>query len=383
MMNGRTNSGGNSTESMQIPLDAPSNVVAVAGVNSVSITWTDPKDKYGTTEGEIAQDPQQLVSVWDHSVVVRKVGSNPAGPLDGTVVCSSTTRNQYQSTGFVDMGLEINQTYYYGVFAYNESGVASEGSFSNCHLWGFDSILDNNSWEQISQAGSIGMAPSVWEIGDEKNIEVLNEPITLVITDFNHDDLADGSGKAPISFGMKELMKSTMIWGGPYSNRYYDYLESNPHNYITDTVFPALPSDLQSVIKEVNKDYGIKATDIIYSDGTHAGHIDAVPEIVAVKISLFTIVEVTGANDDNTNTGNPPDTVNGYCSGAGTQYPYFTTKARWCKHLSNGTGAATGWYLASNDVNNTRHYGMYMNEAGEYVYVSGSKAYGICFQFAV
>ena len=380
MMNGRTNSGGNSTESIQIPLDAPSNVAAVAGVNSVSITWTDPKDKYGTTEGEIAQDPQQLVSVWDHSVVVRKVGSNPTGPLDGTVVCSSTTRNQYQSTGFVDMGLEINQTYYYGVFAYNESDVPSEGGFSNCHLWGFDSILENNSWTQIDQAGSIGMAPSVWEIGDEKNITANNEMLTLVIIDFNHDDLADGSGKAHISFGMKELMKSTMKWGG--APIYSDYLRSKPYEYITNSVFPALPSDLQLVIKEVNKDYGIQETDVIY-DGEITGHIDAQPKIVAVKISLFTIVEVTGHNADSTHTGNPPYSGNGYMSGAGTQYPYFTTKARWCKHLSNGTGTATGWHLASNEVNNIYNSGKHMNEAGQYVYSSGDNEYGICFQFAV
>lgn len=378
-MNGRTNSGGSSTDSMQIPLDAPSDVMAVAGVNSVSITWTDPKDKYGTTEGEIAQDPQQLVSVWDHSVVVRKVGSNPTGPLDGTVVCSSTTRNQYQTTGFVDMGLAINQTYYYGVFAYNESDVPSEGSFSNCHLWGFDSILDNNSWTQIDQAGSIGMAPSVWEIGDEKNITVNNETLTLVITDFNHDDLADGSGKAPISFGMKELMKNTQGWGKLYSSYSEYYKHSTVYKYITETVFPALPSDLQNVIKTVNKDYGVKGMAV---DNQYGGVIDDDPYICAVQLSLFTIFEVTGGIGTGDRTGKAPDTANGYCDGAGTQYPYFTTQSRWIKKLNNGSGSASDWWLASNRRNNTYNYAIYMDTNG-ICYEGGSESLGVCFQFAV
>lgn len=49
---------------LQIPLDAPANFTAEAGNAQVTLTWTDPKDKYATPEGETAQDPDQLVSVW-------------------------------------------------------------------------------------------------------------------------------------------------------------------------------------------------------------------------------------------------------------------------------------------------------------------------------
>lgn len=114
---------------LQIPLDAPAGFTAKAGNAQVTLTWTDPKDKYATPEGETAQDPDQLVSVWDHTVLVRKTGSQPAGPNDGTVVVSSSVRNQYQSTGYTDTGLTNDTTYYYGVFAYNKDGVASEGAF--------------------------------------------------------------------------------------------------------------------------------------------------------------------------------------------------------------------------------------------------------------
>ena len=114
---------------LTVPLDAPTEVSAEAENAQVTIKWTDPKDKYATPEGEEAQDPQQLVAVWDHTVLVRKVGSNPTGPSDGTVVVSTTVRNQYQTTGYTDTGLVNDTSYHYGVFAINEDGVASAGAF--------------------------------------------------------------------------------------------------------------------------------------------------------------------------------------------------------------------------------------------------------------
>ena len=116
---------------LQIPLDAPAGFTAKAGNAQVTLTWTDPKDKYATPEGETAQDPDQLVSVWDHTVLVRKTGSQPAGPNDGTVVVSSSVRDQYASAGYVDTGLQNDTTYYYGVFAYNVDGVTSPGAFAS------------------------------------------------------------------------------------------------------------------------------------------------------------------------------------------------------------------------------------------------------------
>lgn len=120
-----------SDSTLQIPLDACTNFSGEAGNAQVTLTWTDPKDKYATPEGETAQDPDQLVSEWDHTVLVRKTGSQPAGPNDGTVVVSSSVRNQYQSTPYTDTGLTNDTTYYYAVFAYNKDGVASAGAFVN------------------------------------------------------------------------------------------------------------------------------------------------------------------------------------------------------------------------------------------------------------
>ena len=120
-----------SGSTLQIPLDAPTSLAATAGNAQVELTWTDPANKYATPEGEVSETGDQLVSEWSHTVLVRKTGSQPAGPDDGTVVVSSSVRNQYQTTPYTDSGLTNDTQYFYGVFAYNKDGVASSGAFTS------------------------------------------------------------------------------------------------------------------------------------------------------------------------------------------------------------------------------------------------------------
>lgn len=125
-MNGRTNSNGTTTDTLQIPLDPVTNLDAVAGNAQVTLTWTDPLNKYATPEGEQAGDPDQLVSVWQYTAIVRKEGSAPTGIHDGILVAESQVHNQYQTNGYVDSGLTNDTLYYYGLFAVNEDGIESE-----------------------------------------------------------------------------------------------------------------------------------------------------------------------------------------------------------------------------------------------------------------
>ena len=117
---------------MEVPLDPCTSFGLVAGNNQVEVRWTDPKDKYATPEGEMAQDPQQLVSVWSHTIIVRKIGSPPISPDDGMIVASSEIRDQYQITPYIDDGLTNNTTYFYAVFAINQDDIPSEGVYDSC-----------------------------------------------------------------------------------------------------------------------------------------------------------------------------------------------------------------------------------------------------------
>lgn len=104
------------------PLSPPTNLAAKAGNAQVTLTWTDPPNATSEPSG-------QTIATWAYTLIVRKQGSQPTGPGDGTLVVKSSVRDQYQTTGYIDTNLTNDTLYYYGAFAYNSDGVYSEGAF--------------------------------------------------------------------------------------------------------------------------------------------------------------------------------------------------------------------------------------------------------------
>lgn len=90
------------------------NLSAKAGNGSVVLKWEDPEN-YTTTDNYPVE--------WANTRIVRKTGSYPVDENDGTVVVTSTTRNQYKSNGFTDSGLTNYTTYYYRAFSCSTDGV--------------------------------------------------------------------------------------------------------------------------------------------------------------------------------------------------------------------------------------------------------------------
>lgn len=149
------------------PLKAPSNFSATAGgQTSINLTWTDPENEYSQPSGA-------LIGEWMFTRIVRKTGSPPVNANDGILVVESGVKNQYQTTPYVDTGLIQGTTYYYAAFAFTKSRVSSSGAHTSYYLKGYDSILNNNTWDVIALAAREGDAPSVWQKGDYKE-ETIN-----------------------------------------------------------------------------------------------------------------------------------------------------------------------------------------------------------------
>lgn len=120
-MNGKTNIASikNIIHGALIPLDPPS-LTLVPKDGKILLRWTDPADKY-TNPGN------ELVSQWNHDIVVRKEGSSAVvSPTDGTIVVSSNIRDQYKTTAFVDDGLSNGTLYNYGIFSYTQYNTPSD-----------------------------------------------------------------------------------------------------------------------------------------------------------------------------------------------------------------------------------------------------------------
>ena len=325
-MNGRTNSN-NSTMTILgdgIPLDPPSSFLCEARNSKVDITWVDPKDKYATPEGEQMEDTDQLVSVWSYTKIVRKEGSQPTSPSDGVTVCTNTTRNQYQSTIFEDTSVTNGVTYYYAAYAYNTAGTYSDGAFSDGITpieW--DPVLANNSWEQIDSACTQGVAQSIWNVGDEKDISVNSENQTVVILGFNMDWLSDNSGMATITFGSKNLLANTYPW----TDRVFRNMESTYQGF-----YNSMTPDVKPFVKRVK----IYATNTWFTGTDTAGNVSGMDGY----LFAHTRKRVDGYTGYDGKLGGAIDMYD-----AIQQYPYYAAQSNRIKRLNNGAGNAERYGL--------------------------------------
>ena len=92
-----------------------------ATLQKVKLIWSDPSDV--TSGGAV-------IAEWAGTLVVRKAGSAPTDPTDGTVVLDNTVRNAFSSSpGWKDPAtLEYGTTYYYRFFPYTKLGTYTPGT---------------------------------------------------------------------------------------------------------------------------------------------------------------------------------------------------------------------------------------------------------------
>lgn len=216
------------------------------------------------------------------------------------------------------------------------------------------------TWEQIAQFSEAGKASEYFAVGDEKTIQLsTGEEITLVILGFNHDDLSDGSGKAGMTIGMKNLFGVRRMNGSPTNTGGWEGSEMHTN---MQTYLEKLPSDLQAVIKSVDK----KAT---------SGSASTTITTSSDKLFLFSEVEIDGT------------TSSGYAS-EGEQYEYWktvkdgTVNADRIKYLSNGDGSAKDWWLRSPTVNLSRNFRR-ISSSGLVGNNYASDSLGVSFAFCV
>ena len=222
-----------------------------------------------------------------------------------------------------------------------------------------DFSFEKASWSDIAALSESGSADKYFSVGDEKTISLTTgEQVTFVILGFDHDDLTSG-GKAGMTIGMKNLLATTYRMNATGTNA-GGWDESEMRTSTMATLLSQLPSDLQGVIKQVNK----KAT---------AGSQSTSITTSADKLWLLAEVEVDGT------------TSAGYAD-EGEQYEYWktvkdgTVAADRIKYLSNGSGSAYYWWLRSPYVSSgTFRYVLSTGNVGSYhAYSTRGVSFGFC-----
>lgn len=265
----------------------------------------------------------------------------------------------FSYTGTVPANAEVimsvptaNTTYTISSGAYSSSVFV--GSAFGIYRVSLLSSLSEFSWSQIAAVSSAGTAANIWKVGDKKNITLsTNEVLTLQIWGFNHDDLATG-GKAGVTFGLNNLM-GTMRRINANNTNVGGFTGSEIFPVFNETILTQLPTDLQSVLKTVNKK-------------TSAGNMSSTINTNAMKIFPPSEIECFGF-------------VTTSFVGEGVKYPIFTDNPSRIKLLNNGSGAASMWWTRSPETG--AGWFCAVSNTGSASGTGTSASSGVCFAFCV
>jgi len=118
----------------------------------------------------------------------------------------------------------------------------------------------NDSWSTIVASAKDGSYKTKYTIGDLKTVDLGDEGLhQMQLVAFDADDKADGSGKAPMTWVMNDLLKTTRRMNPPKVNGQegtgalggYDKTEMK--TYLTETILPLFPTNIRNNIVPVTK----------------------------------------------------------------------------------------------------------------------------------
>lgn len=213
-----------------------------------------------------------------------------------------------------------------------------------------DPVFANNSWEKIIEACQTGNVPDTWAVGDQKTMTINGTDYVIDIIGKNHDDYADGSGKAPLTFQLHDLWKFQMSMHDSKSNS-CGWENSYMRTTRLPNIIKTFPSEIQAAIKEVNK-------------LTSVGGKSSTISTIADKLFLPSEVEIQGR------------TVYSY-SGEGTQYEYYKNGGSTKKKLND---TATIWFTRSPSNQDTSSF-CSVSSSGGISAMYANDAYYISFAF--
>ena len=109
-----------------------------------------------------------------------------------------------------------------------------------------------DSWDTILAAVSDGTYRQKYKVGNYKPLDLGSEgTVNMQIAGFDKDNLADGSGKAPITWISKELLATSHRMNP--TDKSDDWEMCEMRTYLKETIKPLIPAEVRTVIKTVSK----------------------------------------------------------------------------------------------------------------------------------
>lgn len=208
----------------------------------------------------------------------------------------------------------------------------------------------DNTWAQIIDACHKNQVPDTWVVGNSKTMLINGTEYQIDIIGKSHDDYADGSGKAPLTFQMHDCYADVNRMNSSNTNS-GGWTSCAMRQTHLPAILSQMPVEVQNGIREVNK---------LTSAGSQSSTINT----TADKLFLLSEIEIFG-------------NVSYSKSGEGTQYDYY--KAGNSK-VKNRNGGAAYWNERSPLKDGSTQFCMVSN-TGTADYGGASSAAGVAFAF--
>lgn len=283
----------------------------------------------------------------------------PTDPAAGDIWIHIVDNNGYAITSGDNQAVVITpgvtMQYSDGAWAYRKAYAGVSGAWQ---MFSTDTPLINATWEQVVGIANSGEDVSqFWAVGDRCPLILTGgETVYAQIAGFLHDDRADGSGLAAITFSFEDCISTT-----------YSMNSSNTNaggwngSLMRTSTLPTLLTQFPAVLQD---GAGIKTVNKIASAGSKSSSLITSPD----RLWLFAEVEVTGNAQYS-------------ASGEGTIYPLFSTAANRRKGIGAG-GAAAIWWLRSPRLGYSYIF-VCVTASGSVSYNAASGAYGVAPGFCV
>ena len=208
----------------------------------------------------------------------------------------------------------------------------------------------DNTWAQIIDACHKNQVPDTWVVGSQKAMTINGTAYAIDIIGKGHDDYADGSGKAPLTFQLHDCYADRKMMNGGSTNS-GGWTSCDMRQTHLPAILALMPTEVQNDIQEVNK---------LASAGSKSTTINT----TADKLFLLSEIEIFG-------------NITYSASGEGTQYAYY--KAGNSK-VKNYNGSANYWWQRSPRIGNYSSFCAVSN-SGLADYISANDVYCVAFAF--
>lgn len=198
----------------------------------------------------------------------------------------------------------------------------------------FGTSLSAMSWADVAAITKAGKATDYFAVGDQTTVTVNGASYAVEIIGFDHDDLADGSGKAGITFGLVDCLNTTYSMNATGTN-VGGWESCVMRGTLNGSILSTMPADLQSVIKPVHK--------VASAGNTSKDMVTSTDSLFMFSVwELFGAKQYAAGQEGNqyarfSTADSRKKKVNGTVSTWFTRSPYGTDNGRFCLILTSGS----------------------------------------------